>query len=277
MSTSFNAALGLLLTSTALAGQVTIAPSKDNTLYQSTTGNLSNGAGDYLFAGKTAGASIRRALLQFNVRGSVPAGAVVTDAQLFLNVSRFSGGAHPVKLQALTKDWGEGTSNAAANEGRGVTATTNDATWTKSFFGNPGVLWGTPGGDFETVPDCQASFAGLFGVLGFSSIEMVDRVQLWLDHSEENHGWIIIGEEVSSSNAIRFDSRENPTEVNRPRLKVFYSCRADFDGNNTVDQFDYLDFVQAFAENAPTADFNHDQVIDFFDYLDFLSAFARGC
>ncbi len=54
-------------------------------------------------------------------------------------------------------------------------------------------------------------------------------------------------------------------------------CAADFNGDDVVDFFDYLDFVQAFADNDPSADFNADTVIDFFDYLDFVQAFAEGC
>ena len=54
-------------------------------------------------------------------------------------------------------------------------------------------------------------------------------------------------------------------------------CPSDFNCDSATDFFDYLDFVQAFADNNPSADFNHDSVIDFFDYLDFVSAFAHGC
>ena len=55
------------------------------------------------------------------------------------------------------------------------------------------------------------------------------------------------------------------------------NCAADFNGDGTVDFFDYLDFVDAFAANSPSADFNGDGTIDFFDYLDFVDAFAAGC
>ena len=54
-------------------------------------------------------------------------------------------------------------------------------------------------------------------------------------------------------------------------------CSADFNQDGVVDFFDYLDFVDAFAANAPAADFNHDSVIDFFDYLDFVDDFSTGC
>ena len=57
----------------------------------------------------------------------------------------------------------------------------------------------------------------------------------------------------------------------------FAGCDADFNNDQVVDFFDYLDFVQSFAANSNDADFNHDQVVDFFDYLDFVQAFATGC
>ncbi|MBU6412050.1 MAG: hypothetical protein KGS45_01130 [Planctomycetes bacterium] len=55
------------------------------------------------------------------------------------------------------------------------------------------------------------------------------------------------------------------------------SCPADFNGDTTIDFFDYLDFVAAFSSNAPGADFNADTTIDFFDYLDFVAAFSSPC
>jgi hypothetical protein len=54
-------------------------------------------------------------------------------------------------------------------------------------------------------------------------------------------------------------------------------CPADFNGDNQVDFFDYLDFAAAFDAEDPSADFNGDNQIDFFDYLDFAAAFDLGC
>ncbi len=54
-------------------------------------------------------------------------------------------------------------------------------------------------------------------------------------------------------------------------------CAADFNGDSSVDFFDYLDFVQEFSSGGTGADFNADGVVDFFDYLDFVAAFADGC
>ncbi len=54
-------------------------------------------------------------------------------------------------------------------------------------------------------------------------------------------------------------------------------CAADFNCDGSVDFFDYLDFVDAFSANSPSADFNLDTVIDFFDYLDYVDVFSIGC
>ncbi len=54
-------------------------------------------------------------------------------------------------------------------------------------------------------------------------------------------------------------------------------CPADFNQDGILDFFDYLDFLDAFANNLPNADFNNDAIIDFFDYLDFVNAFSTGC
>ncbi len=54
-------------------------------------------------------------------------------------------------------------------------------------------------------------------------------------------------------------------------------CPGDFNNDQLVDFFDYLDFVAAFSAGSQSADFNNDQVIDFFDYLDFVAAFSTPC
>jgi hypothetical protein len=54
-------------------------------------------------------------------------------------------------------------------------------------------------------------------------------------------------------------------------------CPANFNCDDAVDFFDYLDFVDAFSSSNLRADFNHDDSIDFFDYLDFVDAFSMGC
>jgi hypothetical protein len=55
------------------------------------------------------------------------------------------------------------------------------------------------------------------------------------------------------------------------------ACAADVNGDNQVDFFDYLDFVQLFANDDAAADFNGDNQVDFFDYLDFAAAFDTPC
>jgi hypothetical protein len=54
-------------------------------------------------------------------------------------------------------------------------------------------------------------------------------------------------------------------------------CLADFNGDESLDFFDYDDFVAAFEAAAPSADFNVDGMVDFFDYDDFVAAFEMGC
>jgi hypothetical protein len=51
-------------------------------------------------------------------------------------------------------------------------------------------------------------------------------------------------------------------------------CDADYNGNGSVDFFDYLDFVQDFANLDPRSDWDGNGSVDFFDYLDFAQDFA---
>src|SRR5262245_47550437 len=65
---------------------VTLAPQKDNTLFEDPKGTLSNGHGVYLYTGLTGVAGLRRGLLAFDL-SSIPTGATVTDATLSMFLS----------------------------------------------------------------------------------------------------------------------------------------------------------------------------------------------
>lgn len=256
---------------------ITLRSVRDNTIYQSSNGSLSNGAGDYLFAGKTATGGIRRALVKFDF-ASIPANATITSVSLSLNVSRFASGARDIACHRLLRDFGEGTSNATGQEGRGAPARTNDATWLHTFWNTQ--TWSTPGGDFVSTPSTVSTFAGL-GPIVFSSEQLLADVRSWHSRPSSNTGWILLGDESTTTTSMRFDSREIPGGATAPKLTITYTvpppCRADFNGDTVLDFFDYLDFVRAYAAASASADLNGDTAVDFFDYLDFVAAFSAGC
>jgi hypothetical protein len=106
--------------------QVTLNPSKDNTLYQDTNGALSNGAGQHFFVGNTNNGSIRRGIIAFDIAGTIPAGATINSLTLTLYLSRtLSDSPQPVALHKLLADWGEGASDASDNEGSGIGVSAN--------------------------------------------------------------------------------------------------------------------------------------------------------
>src|SRR5687768_13508381 len=69
------------------ARTIVLAPSKDNTLYRTTDGSLSNGAGIHLFAGATLSREPRRALLAFDLT-QIPPGSEITRVVLTLQVTK---------------------------------------------------------------------------------------------------------------------------------------------------------------------------------------------
>src|SRR5688572_29400378 len=182
---------------------VVLTPAKDNTLYDSGSGSLSNGSGPHMFAGNTASGARRRPVA-FDLR-QIPVGSRVIHVTLKMTVSMSASAQGGVALHALLADWGEGASNAGtANDGGGAPAMTNDATWIHRFF--PGQRWASPGGDFSTAPDAPSVPASSGAT--WETAEMVSRVQQWVDEPATNFGWMVIGDESASRTAKRFDSRE---------------------------------------------------------------------
>ncbi|MCL4209693.1 MAG: hypothetical protein KJZ68_03425, partial [Phycisphaerales bacterium] len=108
----------------ARADQVVLVADRDNTLYERPAGDVSNGAGQRFFAGRTGQQvdGVRRGLLRFDVAGAVPPGSVITGVTLRLNMSRTRAGNRTVSIHRLLSDWGEGPSDAFGEEGDGTTA-----------------------------------------------------------------------------------------------------------------------------------------------------------
>lgn len=219
--------LTLATTFPALAGQVTLSASKDNTLYEvvrprGVSAPPSNGAGVSFFAGRNnnPGVSIRRGVIAFDVAAAVPAGATIDSAELVLAMTQTTSGAQDVALHRLTSDWGEGTSNATSGGGGGgAPATTGDATWLHTSY--PGSLWGTPGGDFAATMSATQSVGGDGSYTWGSTAQMVADVQDWLDNPGNNFGWILIGNEAAQQSSKRFASRENATDP--PQLIIAFT------------------------------------------------------
>jgi hypothetical protein len=213
----------LAVTSAMSQTSVTINPTKDNTLYESPTGSLSNGAGEYMFVGNNAMGLSRRAILAFDIAGTIPAGAAIDSVKLTLNFSRTSSATQTISLHRVLADWGEGTSDAIDEEGSGELSTTNDATWTHTFYNTS--FWTTTGGDYEPTASASRTVGNnsQYGPHEWgSTAEMTADVQDWLDNPSGNFGWILIGNEGPNRTSKRFDTRENANASNRPALTIFY-------------------------------------------------------
>jgi hypothetical protein len=203
---------------------------RDNTLYEE-SGSLSNGKGEYFFAGAIADedATLRRGLVKFDIASNIPPNGIIVSATLRLFVSKNPSVHKPENftLHRALSDWGEGTSDATGEEGPGTTATEGDATWLHSFYSptpTQRIDWTNPGGDF--MPAASAStvidFQAIFYTWG-PSPGMISDLTTWLQKPDQNYGWFVIGDESEKRTARRFDSRENGEPANRPVLFVEYA------------------------------------------------------
>ena len=126
-------------------------------------------------------------------------------------------GTRTIELHKLIAAWGEGTSIASGQEGQGALATTNDATWRHRFYDT--IFWTTEGGDFATTISASQSVSGI-GTYTWSSAQMLTDVQSWLNDPSINFGWLLRGDESTSSTAKRFDTRESASP---PVLTIEYT------------------------------------------------------
>lgn len=217
---SLSVAASLTFASGAAAAMVDLAPSKDNTLIETPVGN-SNGAGDGIYAGRvgTLGAGTRRrGLLAFDL-SSIPAGSTVNAVTLRLEMIQSPNAtARIVTLHRVSADWGEAGSFGA---GSGGPAMSGDATWLFRFFNT--LTWTTAGGVFAAGPSASQSVTVL-GSYVWTGGGLVADVQFWVDNAASNFGWLVMGDETTTSTAKKFYSREGFTP---PVLTVDYTLATD--------------------------------------------------
>ena len=203
----------------ANADTVTLISDRDNTLYESDDGSLSNGIGSYIFAGTTGANGVRRSLLHFDL-SPIPTGSIVSAVRLSLYMDKSRAGASNLSVHRVLTDWGEGESSASGGQGGGGLADENDATWLHSFYADK--LWNQPGGDYKADSSSDMVVADE-GSYTWSNTGLIEDVKYWLESPDLNFGWIIIGDESKTSTAKRFISRNFSDSDLHPRLIVEYT------------------------------------------------------
>jgi hypothetical protein len=199
-----------------------LLPTKDNTLFESSSGSLSEGAGTGIFCGVTNMNKKRRALVRFGVASQIPAGATILSAALTLEMNQTANGPLNIDLRRVLADWGEGTSApATGNGGSGSPATPGDATWQHRFY--PSTFWATPGGDFSATASATLS-VWQYGQYTWSSPQLLADVQNWLSNPSTDFGWLLKCPETTIGNAKRFASKEEPWPAARPKLTITYTA-----------------------------------------------------
>lgn len=208
------------------AQTIVIPPNRDGMLIENGVGSLASGSGGWFCVGNTnqsGNENTRRGIVFFDIAEVIPAGSVILDVSLRLRMSQSNSGAQTISLHRVPAPWGEGASFGSGCQG--VNSADQDVTWTHRFFdaGNPGasVFWNNPGGDFDAVPSASASVA-FSGLYTWTSPQLIDDVQNWLDDPSSNHGWLLRGNESTNATSKRFDSRENSTPAFRPALTIEY-------------------------------------------------------
>jgi hypothetical protein len=251
------------IASLAAADTVVLVPDKDNTLIQTTDGSLSHGASPEFYSGKVGpngDGTIRRGVIHFDVAGMVPAGSIITSAQLKLRMNLTQSGNQTIRLKKMLEDWGEGASEAFG--GGGAPAEPGDATWLHRFW--PDVFWSTTGGKFSTVISAQKA-VGDSGIYLFgSTAQMVADVQEWIDTPTVNFGWVVQGNETSLKSVKQFGSREAVRPDWIPNLTIVYTppLLGDLDYNHLVDGADLGMLLANWGENGTTADLDFSGVVD---------------
>lgn len=220
----------LLLAVSVTADTVTLTPVADTAIFSLNPENNYGGLSTIPVGPIAKPNQVGRALLKFDIAAALPAGAVVTNVTLTVQVAKqsISGPADKVGLHRLLTDWGEGTKS---EESHGAEATAGEANWAWRRLGT--ASWSTPGAIAPS--DMVQAESGWVnwkqpGSYTFVTLPaMVADVQRWLDSPGQNQGWLLKSQTESTQGAAkRMVSREGPAEQ-RPQLVIGYSLPAPFE------------------------------------------------
>ena len=216
-------ALQTVLLVTAPGGStrtVRIEASRDATLVEDPDGALADGTGPYVRAGRTSqmAQSRRRALLYFDVAAALPRNAKVESVTLNLHMSQTNAGPVEVAVHRVLAEWKEGPSFSMG--GIGTRSERGDVTWLHNSYA--GSLWVKPGAEFIPHPSAERTVDRVGPYTWTSTDELEADVRLWSEAPHRNFGWVLVGDESSSTSVKRFDSRESDSPSLRPTLEVTY-------------------------------------------------------
>jgi hypothetical protein len=215
---------------------VSLLPVADTTLFEVKPTNSIGGV-EWISSGTTQNYTRNRALLKFDVAGTLPAGSRILGVTLSVRVTQIPRDGYNgafFSLRRMLVSWGEGTNGIADPQapGFGSPASPGDATWNHRFSHSTNV-WTTPGG--EEGIDYTATSSALVGVestdpYSFESFPSAkEDVQLWLDQPELNFGWMIKSEsEEVNFTARRFGSREFGDPNTSPLLNIIFQAPPKF-------------------------------------------------
>ncbi len=205
----------------SLCGEtISLTPVTDTSLSETSQDNNFGANGNFI-SGTGANGLRNRAVLQFNIAGTIPAGAIITSADLGLKLSAAgTGPGSTFVIHRVLQAWGEG--NKTGNGG--ALATSGEATWKARFF--PNTLWSAPGATAPTDFSASASASKFMSSVGNyqfgSTAKSIADVQSWLENPTANFGWILISQSESlAGTSRRFASREDL--LNAPMLNVTYT------------------------------------------------------
>ncbi len=260
----FVALIAFTFASVGTAESVTLVPTQDASLYQSQGGvEVSNGAGQFLFAGRTfqgLNGLARRAVVRFDL-AAIPSDARITGVRLSMNLVQLQGGPSEIRLHRATSAWTTGASDPAGNEGQGAPVMVGDCTWifASAQRSGGGTSWRQPGGDFYAVESASVLTIDS-GLYEWSSRQLIDDVQFFLNNPSANHGWFVLGDESQPGTARRFDSGDAEIGLGtKPVLAIDWTrealpCPGDLNGNGIVDGADLAHLLNQWGTSDADVD-----------------------
>jgi hypothetical protein len=215
----------------ASADLVTIPASQDATLFGASTANNNSSSGPGMFVGSDGMSRPKRGLIEFNIAGSIPAGATINSVSLSLVLGQVAGSdttPRTIGLFDVTTNWAGGTNGTTGHPGPGFGGTgqgfppnIGDVTWNFSKFDT--IPWSTPGGggDFSSTESAAIDVSQNLNTeyIWGSTAQMVADVQGWLDGTLPNFGWLLKNDSEGSATTLRaFYTAEGAVEQGFPEF-----------------------------------------------------------
>ena len=159
--------------------------------------------------------------LKFSGISSIPTGATITAASIFIYKHNGTSDNNTITVKRLLRNWVEGTSEGTDR----VLETPHSCCWDEYGNDQPWTSGGalSDGNDRDSTTSATTVVSSTGRYYEFTSAQIISDVQAFLSGTYSNYGWVLERTDGTNDNTYNSFRTSEGTDGQRPYLSVTYT------------------------------------------------------